>query len=236
MTPTLPDPTQLAEFGLAADIPQTVILLALLSLLPFLAVMVTSFAKMAVVLGILRSALGSATVPPTTVLTSLALLLSCFVMAPVAQRAHAAQAEAARAGASFEARLDAAAGPLRDFLLRHSRPEDRLLFLELAAGGEGVAEGTSTPPGEAPALRILVPAFLLGELREAFRIGFLLFLPFLVVDLVVSAVTLSLGMHMLSPTTVSLPLKLLLFVATDGWQLLAEALVRGYLPGGGLGP
>ncbi len=208
------------------DTPDTLLVLAALSLLPFLAIMVTSFTKIVVVLGILRSALGTSQTPPSTVLTGLALLLTFYVMAPVGE-ACLEDYRALPDGTPLLERAAQALVPLRGFLSDHARDEDLRLFAELA----GVPEGARSKAARPPSLRLLVPAFLLGELREAFRIGFLLFLPFLVVDLVVSALTLSLGMHMLSPTTIALPLKLLLFVSADGWRLLCEALVRGYLPG-----
>lgn len=203
----------------------TVLALGALSLLPFAAMMLTSFVKIAVVLSIARSALGAQQLPPNTVITGLAVILSIQVMAPTVEASFEAWDAAPRAG--LLERADGASEPLRDFLTLHAEPEDLASFLDLARAmrpedaRDAVAERD---------LAVAMPAFVISELREAFRIGFLVFLPFLVVDLVVSSVLLALGMHMLSPTTVSLPFKLLLFVAADGWRLLAEALVRGYLP------
>lgn len=210
-----------------ADRPAELLLLVgLLALLPAALVMLTSFLKIAVVLSIARSALGAPQVPPTSAVTGLALVLTVLVMAPVASRT----AELLREGppergveASL-ARLGRASGPLREFLARFARPDDRAAFLD-------VARHLSPPGAAAPAeddLAVLAPAFAVSELRRAFTIGFLVFLPFLVVDLVVANVLLALGLNQLSPTSVSLPLKLLLFVAVDGWRLLARALALSY--------
>lgn len=215
------------------DHPVTLLLvLAAVSLLPFAALMLTSFVKIAVVLSIARSALGTQQLPPTMVITGLAVVLSLQVMAPVGQATvdafEAHERVAPTRGA--EGLLDsarAASGPIRQFLLAHSRREDRASFVELARAMRPEAQRSQVKPTD---LLVAMPAFVVGELRGAFRIGFLIFLPFLVVDMVVSCVLLALGMHMLSPTTISLPFKLLLFVAADGWHLLAVALLRGYVP------
>lgn len=222
MTPLL----AAAGLGSVAEQPVvSVLVLGALSLLPFAAMMLTSFVKIAVVLSIARSALGTQQLPPTPVITGLAAILSLLVMAPVGE----STARAWEQGRPVEvpARLARAAGPIRGFLVRHSEADDRAAFAELARALRPEADRDAV--GEAD-LVVVMPAFVIGELRSAFRMGFVIFLPFLVVDLVVSSVLLALGMHMLSPTTVSLPLKLLLFVAADGWRLLAEALVQGYLP------
>jgi type III secretion protein R len=210
-----------------ADRPaELLVLIALLALLPAALVMLTSFLKMAVVLSIARSALGAPQVPPSTAVTGLALALTVLVMAPVARRsAELLRAEPpARSAASSLAALEHASGPMREFLARFARPDDRAALLDVAR--------QLAPPGAAPPaeddLAVLAPAFAISELRRAFTIGFLVFLPFLVVDLVVANVLLSLGLTQLSPTSVSLPLKLLLFVAVDGWRLLARALVLSY--------
>jgi type III secretion protein R len=216
-----------ADLGLGDHSLSLVIGLAVLSLLPFAALTLTSFVKIAVVLSIARSAIGTQQLPPTPVLTGLAIILSAFVMAPVADSAWTA-ATADGDGADEVALLDglaAASEPLTDFLVANADPEDLALFLDMASVTRGEDHGMNERH-----LLVAAPAFVIGELRDAFRIGFLVFLPFLVVDLVVSSVLLALGMHMLSPTTVSLPFKLLLFVAADGWALLAASLVQGYLP------
>jgi type III secretion protein R len=217
----------LAPGGTVADRPaELLLLIGLLALLPTALVMLTSFLKMAVVLSIARSALGAPQVPPTSAVTGLALVLTFLVMAPVARRTADVlrAAPPARGVESTLAALERASGPLREFLTRFARPDDRAAFLEVARD--------LSPPGAAPPLEddlaVLAPAFTISELRRAFTIGFLVFLPFLVVDLVVANVLLSLGLTQLSPTSVSLPLKLLLFVAVDGWRLLARALVLSY--------
>ncbi len=194
-------------------------LMAGLSLLPFVLVMLTSFVRMAVVLSILRSALGAGQVPPGSVITGLALVLSLVVMSPVAAQIggrleeswprlqQATPEELWREGARI-------VEPLSDFLHRHTEPERLREFARLLGDDP-----------QAPGWRSLVPAFAVGQLEQAFRTGFVLFLPFLVLDLLVGSILLSLGMHMLSPAGVSLPFKLLLFVAADGWNLLGANLL-----------
>jgi flagellar biosynthesis protein FliP len=219
----------LPSAGPIADRPaELVALVALLALAPAALVMLTSFLKIVVVLSIARSALGAPQVPPSTAVTGLALGLSLLVMAPVAERAAALGAErpgeAGLAGAS--ARLERAAAPLREFLARFARPDDRATFLEVA---QRLRAGGGAPPA-ADDLAVLTPAFVVSELRRAFTLGFVVFLPFLAVDLVVANVLLSLGLTQLSPTSAALPFKLLLFVAVDGWRLLARALALSYAP------
>ncbi len=218
----------LAPFaGRVAERPaELLVLLALLSLLPVALVMLTSFLKIAVVLSIARSALGAPQVPPNTVVTGLALALTVVVMAPTAERslALARPALGARGVADAAAALGRAAEPLRGFLARFARPDDRAAFLDVA---RRLRAGSGDPPA-ADDFAVLAPAFVVSELRRAFTIGFLVFVPFLVVDLVVSNVLLALGLTQLSPTSVSLPFKLLLFVAVDGWKLLARSLALSY--------
>ncbi len=211
--------------GLAERPAELLVLLGALALAPVALVTLTSFLKISVVLSIARSALGAPQVPPATVITGLALLLTFAVMAPVADEALAA----ARAvpGGGVAGTLEAArraSGPIRAFLARHARPDDRDAFLDVAR--------RLRPGGPAPGpddLAVLAPAFVISELRRAFTMGFLVFVPFLVVDLVVSNVLLALGLTQLSPTSVSLPFKLLLFVAVDGWKVLARALALSYV-------
>jgi len=206
-------------------------LLAAMGLAPFVVLMLTSFAKMSVVLGITRNALGSPSLPPTTVLTGLAVILSAHVMFPVAQDmydAGKAAYEQASAGDEFGGALHAGAvavGPLRAFLLKHGHEDDRAMFLDLARQLRGPERAKEVTEND---LVVVVPAFVISELKSAFQIGFLIFLPFLVVDMLVANVLMALGMSTLSPTQVSLPFKLLLFVMVDGWHLLAQGLVLGY--------
>lgn len=203
----------------------TVIVLALA---PFVAVMVTSFTKIVVVLSLLRNALGLQQVPPNVVLNGLALVLSIYVMYPVGvqmkQRLDALPEIKPSTSAMLSA-ADAAKEPLREFLIKHSRPMERAFFLKTAQ--------KALAPEQAKALTerdflVVVPAFTVSELSVAFEIGFLIFLPFLVIDLVISNILMAMGMMMLSPTTVSLPFKLLLFVLIDGWVKLTHGLVLTY--------
>ncbi len=214
----------------------TLIALAALTILPFVFMTATSFVKMSVVLSILRNALGTGQVPSGTIITGLAALLTLYVMTPVGEEiAEVAGPSAAQinfddplGGDSYEAlfaAIDAGKEPLRDFLSRNAGDRERALFLDLA---RRVRDPDRRANVTADDLLVLLPAFLITELAEAFQIGFLVFIPFLVIDMVVANVLLALGMHMLSPTTVSLPFKLLLFVLVDGWYLLARALVLGY--------
>ncbi len=229
------------DTGSFADRPIVMVaLLAALSLLPFVLVMMTSFVKIAVVLSILRNAIGSPQVPPTMVVTGLAFVLSLFVMAPVGSQIYAEVRsrldQGAGASLTSPQAADAAAHtiwqaasrakePVRAFLARHAHARERALFVDLARRMRPPAERDQVKDDD---LTVLTPAFVTSELKEAFAIGFLLFLPFLVIDLLCANVLLSLGMHMLSPTTVSLPFKLLLFVLVDGWALLTRGLVLSY--------
>lgn len=210
-----------------ADRPtELIVLIGLLSLLPTALVLLTSFLKTSVVLSIARSALGAPQVPPNSAVTGLALALTVLVMAPVLRRT-AERLRAEPAAATLEARLSAlerSAAPLREFLARFARPDDRAAFLDVA---RRLAPAEATPPS-ADDLAVLAPAFVVSELRRAFTIGFLVFLPFLVVDLAVANVLLALGLSQVPPTSVSLPLKLLLFVAVDGWKVLARTLALSY--------
>jgi len=210
---------------------------AALSLLPFLLLLMTSFVKIAVVLAILKSALGVAQIPPSQIITGLALILTIYVMAPTGERMLRAVEPELHRGADTELlsaqgvealvrAVDKAKEPMREFLLRHASGRDRGVFAALALRMRTGAERASITDRD---YLVLVPAFLASELRRAFEIGFLVFLPFLVVDLVIASLLAALGMSMLPPTTVSLPFKLLLFVLADGWQLLLRGLVEGYV-------
>jgi type III secretion protein R len=210
---------------------------AALSLLPFLLLLMTSFVKIAVVLAILKSALGAAQIPPSQIITGLALILTIYVMAPTGERMYRAVEPDLSRGAGAEllsgqgvealvAAADKAKEPVREFLLRHASSRDRGVFTALALRMRTGAERANVTDRD---FLVLVPAFLASELRRAFEIGFLIFIPFLVVDLVITNLLVALGMQMLSPTTVSLPFKLLLFVLADGWQLLLRGLVESYV-------
>jgi type III secretion protein R len=208
-----------------------VVALAVVSLLPFAFMTVTAFVKVATVLQIVRSAIGAQSVPSSSVIMALAAALTLLAMAPVGERIMGRAAPLFTSDRTpdtvvlVERGIDAVREPMRDFLKANASETERARFLDVAR--------TSRPPEEragvgADDLTVLVPAFVVTELTEAFAIGFVVFLPFLVIDLVVSNVLLALGMQMMSPTQVSLPFKLLLFVAIDGWGLLARSLVSGY--------
>ena len=201
---------------------QLLILLTVLSLAPSLLVMVTSFTRIVVVLSFLRSALGLQQTPPNVVIISLALFLTAFTMAPTFETAwrDGVQPLIENRISDTEA-LERTARPLHAFMMRHVREQDLRLFFDLAR-----IPAVETP--EQTPLRVLLPAFLISELRRAFEIGFLLFLPFLIIDMVVASVLMSMGMMMLPPVAVSLPFKLIFFVLVDGWQLVAGSLVQSF--------
>ncbi|MCS6853588.1 MAG: flagellar type III secretion system pore protein FliP [Elioraea sp.] len=209
----------------ASRIIQLSALVALLSLAPSLLVMVTAFARIVIVLSLLRAALGTQGTPPNTVLIGLALFLTFFVMQPVFDAAWTAGIVPMSEGRLDEMEgLRRASEPFRRFMIANTRAEDLALFLDLA--------DLPAPDGpEAAPWRVLVPAFLVGELRRAFEIGFLLFVPFLIIDLVVASVLMSLGMMMLPPTVVSLPFKLIFFVLIDGWRLVSGSLAQSFAGG-----
>lgn len=224
-------PADLAAGPLAARPAELLLLLGAAALVPVLLVTLTSFLKIAVVLSILRSALGAPQVPPSTAVTGLALVLTLSVMAPVAEASWAAASRPAAPGAAGALEAGARAlAPLKAFLARFARADDREAFLDLARRLRPPERAAEAGPDD---LAVLAPAFMVSELRRAFTIGFLVFLPFLVVDLVVANVLLALGLTQLSPTSVALPLKLLLLVAVDGWRLLARGLALAYAAPGG---
>ncbi len=201
---------------------QLIALLTVLSIAPSILVMMTSFTRIVVVLSLLRTALGTATAPPNSVIIALALFLTAFVMGPVLQTSYDNGIKPLVANEiSVEEAFSRAVAPLRTFMQKNVRDKDLKLFMDLS--GEA-------PPATAEqmSLRILVPAFMISELKRAFEIGFLLFLPFLIIDLVVASVLMSMGMMMLPPVVVSLPFKLIFFVLVDGWSLVAGSLVQSY--------
>ena len=208
--------------GATSRLVQLTALITVLALAPSLLVMVTAFTRIVVVLSLLRSALGTQGAPPNTVLIGLALFLTFFVMQPVLDQSWTAGLLPMSEGRVSEMEgLRLAAEPFRHFMNGSVRPADLRLFLDL--GGMATPAG----PDEAP-WRALVPAFMIGEMRRAFEMGFLLYLPFLVIDTVVSTVLMSLGMMMLPPSAVSLPFKLIFFVLVDGWRLVAGSLVQSF--------
>ena len=201
---------------------QLVALITVLSLAPSILVMVTSFTRIVVVLSLLRTAIGLQTAPPNGVIISLALFLTAFIMAPVFEAAYEEGIEPLIAEEiELEEAFTRSVGPFRTFMLTHVREKDLELFLDMAN-----AEPPAAP--EDLELRILVPAFMISELRRAFEIGFLLFVPFIVIDLVIASILMSMGMMMLPPVIISLPFKLIFFVLVDGWHLVAGSLVQSY--------
>ncbi len=218
----------LGETGtLTERLVQIIALITVLSLAPSILVMVTSFTRIIVVLSILRTAMGLQQSPPNPVLISLALFLTVFIMGPVLQEAYEAGiAPVMNEEMDTMTGLEAAAEPFRTFMLTHTREKDLGLFIDLAR--EEPPETPQTTP-----FRILLPAFMISELRRAFEIGFLLFVPFLVIDMVVASILMAMGMMMLPPVIISLPFKLIFFVLVDGWYLVAGSLVQSFGTGGG---
>jgi flagellar biosynthesis protein FliP len=202
---------------------QIMLVLAGLTFLPALLLTTTAFTRIIIVLSLLRQALGLTQTPPNQVLIGLALFLTLFVMAPVFSRidSDALQPLLANRISAAEA-IDKAEAPLHEFMVKQTRRKDLGVVLKLA-GGQTYPSARDVP------FRILVPAFVTSELKSGFEIGFLIFLPFLVIDIVVAAVMMSLGMMLLSPVSVSLPLKLALFVLIDGWTLVVGSLAQGFV-------
>ena len=207
--------------GSTARLIQLAAAIGLLSLAPALLVMVTAFARIVIVLALLRTAIGAPSIPPNPVLVALALFLTLFVMEPALVASWEQGIRPMAEGSMGEVDgMIAAAEPFRRFMAAQVRDADLALFLDLARLPPASAEEATW--------RALMPAFLVGELRRAFEIGFLIFLPFLVIDLVAASVLMSLGMMMLPPTVVALPFKLAFFVLVDGWRLVAGSLVQGF--------
>jgi len=209
--------TTLTERGV-----QLIGLITVLSLAPSILVMMTSFTRIVVVLSLLRTAIGLQTAPPNAVMVSLALFLTGFIMAPTFQTAYEDGVAPVVAGQiQLTEGFERAVAPFHAFMRANVREADLALFIDLAR----------EEPPEAPedlSLRVLIPAFMISELRRAFEIGFLMYLPFLIIDMVVSSILMAMGMMMLPPATVSLPFKLIFFVLVDGWSLLAGSLIRSY--------
>jgi flagellar biosynthetic protein FliP len=208
--------------GLTERVLQLVALLTVLSLAPSILVMMTSFTRIVVVLSLLRTALGTATAPPNAVIVSLALFLTAFVMGPAFQNAYDVGLKPLiNNEVTAEQAFERSSEPFRVFMLKNVRDKDLQLFTNLSH------EKPLDQPQDM-SMRILIPAFMISELKRAFEIGFLLFLPFLIIDLVVASVLMSMGMMMLPPVVVSLPFKLIFFVLVDGWSLVAGSLIQSY--------
>jgi len=240
--PALADPGPLqitsapiAGGGTQYSVPvQTLLFLTLLSFLPAMLLMMTSFTRIVIVLSLLRMALGTQASPPNQVIVGLALFLTLFVMGPTFDRIHdQAYVPYSEQKISFEQAISAGSTPLREFMLKHTRETDLALFARVAHEEPSSAASAATEGGPAAAaaslpMRVVIPAFVTSELKTAFQIGFMVFIPFMIIDMVVASVLMSMGMMMLSPVLVSLPFKLMLFVLADGWNLLIGSLVASY--------
>ena len=212
--------------GLTERMLQLVALVTVLSIAPSVLIMTTSFVRIVVVLSLLRTAIGLQQAPPNAVIVSLAFFLTAFVMQPTWQ---AAWESGVRPVMDQEMTLSEGfpriSEPVKGFMLKHTREPDLALFVDMAKLDPAPAKAEDVP------LRVVIPAFMISELRRAFEIGFMLFIPFLVIDLVVSSLLMSMGMMMVPPVTISLPFKLIFFVLVDGWRLVAGSLVESFVAG-----
>jgi len=202
---------------------QLLALMTTITLLPSLLLMMTSFVRIIIVMSILRQALGTGQTPPNMVLVGLSLFLTLFIMSPVLTEVYQnALVPYLQQGMNFDKALAAAEQPIRGFMLRQTREDDIALFMEMAHKGDVAGS-------EAVAFTTLVPAFITSELKSAFTIGFLIYIPFVVIDLIVASVLMSMGMMMLSPMMISMPFKLMLFVLIDGWSLIMGSLAASFV-------
>ncbi len=210
--------------GVSFSVPvQTLLFFTALSFLPAVLLMMTGFTRIVIVLSLLRQALGTQSSPPNQVIVGLSLFLTFFVMGPTLDRVYNdAYLPYSKNTIAFEQALDKAEAPMRQFMAKQTRQSDLALFVRLAKLESG-ATALTVP------MRVLVPAFVTSELKSAFQIGFMIFIPFLVIDIVVASVLMSLGMMMLSPVLVALPFKLMLFVLADGWNLLIGSLAASFI-------
>jgi flagellar biosynthetic protein FliP len=201
---------------------QTMLMLGLLALLPGLLLVMTSFTRILIVLGFVRNALGTQSIPPNQVLVGISLFLSLFVMAPTLHKVDKVAVEPYRAHKiDGEQAIIRGLEPVRTFMFKQTRDEDLALFIRLSHGKRPKTRA------DVPT-HVLVPAFVISELTTAFKIGFLIFLPFLIIDMIVSATLMSMGMMMLPPVLISLPFKILLFVLVDGWSLIVQSLISSF--------
>jgi len=201
---------------------QILFILTILALAPSIVMMVTAFTRIVVVFGFLRQALGTQQMPPMQVLSALAIFLTFFIMSPTLDSVNELALKPYRDGTiTFGQALKNAEGPLREFMFKQTRKADLELFI-------GLSKTARPKSRDDVPTRALIPAFMISELRTAFQIGFILFIPFLIIDMVVSSILLSMGMMMLPPVMISLPFKVMLFVLVDGWNLLVGSIVRGF--------
>nr|WP_245636157.1 flagellar type III secretion system pore protein FliP [Curvibacter delicatus] len=212
------------ESGTSYSVPiQTLLFFTALSFLPAILLMMTGFTRIVIVLSLLRQALGTQSAPPNQVIVGLSLFLTFFVMGPTLDRVYQdAYVPYTQNAITFDEALEKGEAPIRQFMVKQTRQSDFALFAKLAKLGPD-AKAQTAP------LRVLVPAFVTSELKSAFQIGFMIFIPFLVIDIVVASVLMSLGMMMLSPVLVALPFKLMLFVLADGWNLLIGSLAASFV-------
>lgn len=209
--------------GLTARVLQLTALITVLSLAPSILIMTTSFVRIVVVLSLLRTAIGLQQAPPNVVIVSLSLFLTAFVMQPVWEEAYQMGiGPVMREEMPLDEAFPRIAEPLKVFMAAHTREADLELFINLARLDQPPQSAVDVP------LRVLAPAFMISELRRAFEIGFMLFVPFLIIDLVVSSLLMSMGMMMVPPVTISLPFKLIFFVLVDGWRLVAGSLIESF--------
>lgn len=203
---------------------QTLLLMTALTFIPAIVLMMTGFTRIVIVLSLLRHALGTQTAPPNQVVIGLSLFLTFFVMSPVLEKVYSdAYLPLSENRINIMQAADRAAIPMRGFMLKQTRESDLALFA-------GIAKIDKIDKPEETPLRILVPAFVISELKTAFQIGFIIFIPFLVIDMVVASLLMSMGMMMMSPVMVALPFKLMLFVLVDGWHLVIGSLVQSFTP------
>ena len=221
--PTLPLMVGQGAGGTSYSVPiQTLLFFTALSFLPAVLLLMTGFTRIVIVLSLLRQALGTQSAPPNQVIVGLSLFLTLFVMGPTLDKVYADAYEPySRSAITFDQALERGQEPMRAFMLKQTRQSDFELFANLAKLPQGVTAETAP-------FRVIVPAFVTSELKTAFQIGFMIFIPFLVIDMVVASILMSLGMMMLSPVLVALPFKLMLFVLADGWNLLIGSLAASF--------
>ncbi|MDA8085317.1 MAG: flagellar type III secretion system pore protein FliP [Nitrospiraceae bacterium] len=215
------------SFGSHDSLVGVFFLISFLSVLPAILIMFTSFTRIVIVLSFMRQAIGGQQIPPNPVIIGLSIFLTLFIMSPTinAVTANAVNPYLEKQ-INVQQALQKAAPPVKSFMLRQTRKEDLALFVKIARQ-EQLADTAVKTPEDLP-LRVIVPAFVISELKTAFEIGFLIYLPFLVIDMVVSSILLSMGMMMLPPSLISLPFKLLLFVLVDGWNLVTGSIIRSF--------
>ena len=221
--PSLPILVGNGSGGSSFSVPiQTLLFFTALSFLPAVLLMMTGFTRIVIVLSLMRQALGTQSAPPTQVIIGLSLFLTLFVMGPTLDRVYQdAYVPYSNSTIQFEEAIQKAEAPMREFMIRQTRQTDYALFARLAKLEPG------TQIEDAP-FRVVVPSFVISELKTAFQIGFMIFIPFLIIDMVVSSILMSLGMMMLSPVLVALPFKIMLFVLADGWNLLVGSLASSF--------